>query len=73
MFSIFAHLCHVTHSELGLPMVEQQDLGTSLRACSHESGGPRASEVPGFDGVTNLYIQSLLFLYRVHMLGGVPH
>ena len=44
----------------------------TFRACSHGSGGPQAGD-PHLGGVTNLSIQSLTFLDRVHMLGEVPH
>ena len=33
-----------------------------FRTCSHGGGGPRVGEVPRLGGVTNLSIQSLLFV-----------
>ena len=44
-----------------------------LRACSHGGGGSREGEVPRIGGVTNLSIQYLFFLDRIHMRSGVPH
>ena len=43
-----------------------------IRACSHESGGPQAGEVPRSGRITKLSIQSLFFLDHIYMLGGVP-
>ena len=39
------------------------------RAFPRESRGPRAGDAPRPGGVTNLSIQSLFFVDRVHMLG----